>query len=70
NVAGLPAANAGKATSNAIMKDNSRQHFRAERQSMQVNRTSSGGSRASLHASPSVSHAGGMGGGHRGGFRH
>ncbi|MHC2461236.1 caspase family protein [Bradyrhizobium embrapense] len=69
-VAGLPVANAGKATSNATMKDASRQHFRAERQSMQGNRTSSSGSRASFHPSPSGSHFGAMGGGYRGGFRH
>ncbi|WP_298375474.1 caspase family protein [uncultured Bradyrhizobium sp.] len=69
-VASLPAANAGKATSNAIMKNNSRQHFRAERQSMQVNRTGSGGGHAAFHSSPSVSHVGGIGGSHRGSFRH
>ena len=69
-VASLPGANAGNTTSNRIMKDNSGQHFRAERQSMQVNRTGSGGSHTEFHPSPSGSHLGGMGGSHRGGFRH
>lgn len=68
-VASLPGANAGNATSNRIMKDNSRQHVRAERQSMRVNRIGSSGGHPAFHASPSGSHLGGMGGGHRGGFR-
>ncbi|UGA48212.1 hypothetical protein HU230_0020160 [Bradyrhizobium quebecense] len=69
-VASLPGANAGNTTSNRIMKDNSGQHFRAERQSMRVNRAGSVGSHTAFHPSPSGSHLGGMGGNQRGGVRH
>ncbi|GKQ53056.1 caspase family protein [Bradyrhizobium sp. Ce-3] len=69
-VASLPAANAGKNASGPIMKDNGRRHVRAERQSTQVNRTRFGGSHTAFHSTPSVSHFGGISGGHHGGFRH
>ncbi|TWB97034.1 caspase domain-containing protein [Bradyrhizobium macuxiense] len=71
NIASLPAANAGKTTSSPIMRDSDRHRFRTGRQSMQVDRTrSGGGDRAAVHSTPSGSHVGGIGGGHHGGFRH
>ncbi|MCC8966054.1 caspase family protein [Bradyrhizobium sp. Pear76] len=69
-IASLPAANAGKTTSNPIMKGNGRQHVRAERQSTPVNRMRSGGGQTAFHSGSSGSHFSGMGGGHGGGFRH